>query len=481
MRLQSALSWTLVSVGIRYALKILGNLALARMLSPDDFGLAAIVMSVVTGIEAITDVGTKPALIRSHRTDDDWLDTAWTLGLVRGAGITVLIALCSVPIADFFGDERLAPLIATTALMSFLVGLNSVAAIIHIRNLDVKRLTIIDTASAVISYVVMLGWAYFSPSAWALISGALVSTSAFAFASWFWLTPRRVRLTWDPEVIRELLNFGKWVFLSSIAGFIIVQGDRIGVGKLVGIAAVGVYSIGQTWSYALRALIGMVLSRIYLPIVSELHRRLDDFALKIVMMRRTVIAALIIPFSFGAAFAQPLIGLLYPEEFEGAGKIMQVLVVGGWFATLESLYNDQLMAKGEPAWLFAAQALSIVGMGIAFILMFGNSFNALSFAYIFSGGAAIRGIALLIAAERESLLRIFPDLSLTAIFLGLLYILSTMLVTPFGASLPITVLLSGFLVMLPFGAGICWWALKKILTTWDEITLEKPMENEGNP
>ena len=471
MRLQNALSWTLISVGIRYALKLLGNRALARMLSPDDFGLAAIVMSVVTGIEAITDVGTRSALIRSHRTDDDWLDTAWTLGLIRGAGITIIIAISSIPIADFFEDDRLAALVAVTALMSFLVGLSSITAVTNIRNLEVKRLTILDTASAIVGYVVMLGWAYFSPSAWALISGALVSTGAFAFASWFWLGPRRVRLRWDPEVIRELMNFGKWVFFSSIAGFIIVQGDRVGVGKLVGITAIGVYSIGQTWSFALRALIEMVLSRIYLPVVSELCRRSSDFASKILIMRRTVIAALIIPFAFGAAFAQPLIGLLYPEEYAGAGAIMQVLVVGGWFSTLESLYNDQLIAKGEPAWHFSVQAFSIVVMGLVFLAMFSDGFSAIDFAYIFSGGAVVRGIAMLLAAERDTIMKIFPDLGLTAVLLGLIYILATMFVTPFGTSSPLTVLVGGFLVMLPFGAGICWWAIKRILAAWDELTL----------
>lgn len=479
MKLKNALSWTFISVASRYALKLLGNLFLARLLAPDDFGLAAVVMAVVTGIEALTDVGTKPALIRSHRVDDDWLDTAWTLGLIRGAGVAAVIALCAVPLANFFEDDRLAPLIAITGLMSLLVGLNNINSIMLIRNLEVKRLTILDTVSAIISYFVMIAWAYVSPTAWALVSGALVSTGAFMIGTWLWLAPRRPKLRLNTEIVRELLNFGKWVFFSSIAGFIIVQGDRFAVGKLVGITALGVYSIGQTWAYALRALIGMVLSRLYLPVASELYRKSDAFSSQILMMRRTVLAALIIPFSFAAAFAEPLIGLLYPGEFEGAGSIMQVLVIGGWFATLESLYKDQLIAKGEPAWHSAAQALSILAMGGALILMLGDGFRAITFAYIFSFGAVIRAVLMLLAAERSTIANVLPDLGLTALLLGLVYALSTTFVQSLNTSSSLIVVLSGFLVMLPFGALISWWAIRKILAAWDQFAPEKTMNDEA--
>jgi O-antigen/teichoic acid export membrane protein len=457
-------------------LKLLGNVTLARLLAPEDFGLAAIVMSVVTGIEALTDVGTKPALIRSHRTDDEWLDTAWTLGLLRSLVVTAAIACLAIPLAGFFEDERLAGMIAVTSLMSVLVGLSSITAITLVRDLEVKRLTIIELAAAIICYAVMLGWAWVAPSAWVLIAGALVSTGIFTVASWTWLAPRKLRLRWSVPVVRELLNFGKWVFLSSIAGFFIMQGDRIGVAKLVGITEAGVYAIGQTWAMSLAALFGMVLSRLYLPVVSSFYRAKEFQSPKVLSLRRTVIAALIVPFAFGAGFAEPLITFLYPQEYLEAGSIMQVLIVGAWFSTLEALYRDQLFAKGLPAWYSAAQALSIVAMGLALVVMATGGITALAFAYIFAGGAAVRGLTLLLAVERKTLRNTLPDLLLTGVFLAVTGVIATALAVPSLEASSLVTILVGFALLLPFGAGIAWWALKRVLTLAGDVGSDVPAD-----
>lgn len=419
MKLKSAFSWTLASVFVRYGIKLLGNLTLARLLTPEDFGLTAIVLSVVNGVQMLTDIGTRPALIRSHRTDDDWLDTAWTLGLVRSIAIAAIIVVAAWPLAIFFEDDRLGLMIALSGSMSLLSGLTNISVVMHIRDLQAKQIVLVETAAAIAGYLVMLTWAWLAPSAWALLSGSIVSIGAFTAASFIWLSPRPVRIIWNWDVVRELVGFGKWIFLSSVLGFFILQGDRFGVGKLVGIGAAGVYSIGLTWAMSLRAVFDMLLTRLYMPVIAKMARSSEALTESVSKLRRSVLSAMIIPFAFGFGCAEELIGLLYPNNYASAGPIMQILVVSAWFGVLEFVYNDQLMVNGEPGWLFQAQLTSVAAMAGALWWVASTEVTAIAIAWIFTGGSTIRAAYLLIALDRNDVRRVLPDLAIVALFLGL--------------------------------------------------------------
>lgn len=418
MKLKEALSWTFVSVIVRYALKLVGNLTLARLLTPEDFGLSAIVLAVVTGVEAITDVGTRPALIRTHRNDDEWLDTAWTLGVVRGIAIGVVIALAAWPLALFFKDPRLGPMIAATASMSILIGVTSISAVTVVRDLQLKTYGIIEILVAIGGYAVMLGWAWVAPSAWALLSGAVVTTGAFTIASFFAFGSRPIRFRWSRAVLGELTGFGKWVFLSSLMGFFILQGDRFGVARLVSVSAAGLYAIAATWSQSLQMLFGMFLSRLYLPVAAQLWRQLGPGNPRFLALRRSVVVMMVFPYGFAAGFSDTIVNYLYPHIYAGAGPLMAILVGGAWFSTLEYLYNDQLMVAGEPRWRFYAQIASIVAMGGGLVAAAGH-YDATHIALIFSGGALVRAMVLITACDRHHLRQMLPDLALTGLFLAI--------------------------------------------------------------
>lgn len=461
MKLKEAFSWTVVSVVLRYAIKLLGNLTLARLLAPHDFGLSAIVLAVVTGLETITDVGTRPALIRTHRNDDAWLDTAWTLGLVRGIAIGVAIAVFAVPLAAFFEEPALAPMIAVTGTMSVLIGLTSITAVTVVRDLQMKRLAVLEIVAAVAGYIVMLTWAWLAPSAWALLAGAVVSTGAFTVVSHLFLSRRRLVLRWDHAVVAELIGFGKWVFISSLLGFFIFQGDRFSVAKLVSVQATGLYAIAATWALSLQAVFFMFLSRLYLPVAAQLWRRFGGPNAQLLSLRRHVLAAMIVPFAFGVGCAVPLIAFLYPGAYDGAGPIMAILVVGAWLATLEYLYNDQLMIAGEPSWRFYAQLVSVLAIGGALLALTGH-YNAEAIALAFTGGTLIRAGILAYAADRHSLRAMQPDLALTGAFIALALIVSyaaTLLSQHYS---PLIALIGCFAVLAPVGAVIGWLALRNV-------------------
>ena len=460
--LKTAMFWTLISVIVRYSLKLVGNLTLARLLTPEDFGLTAVVLAVVTGLEAITDVGTKPALIRTHRNDDAWLDTAWTFGVVRGVLIGGAIAIAAVPLAYFFKDMRLAGMIAATGSMSVLIGLTSITSVTVVRDLQLKQLALLEITAAVAGYVVMLTWAWLVPSAWALLSGAVVSTGAFTIASYFAFGRRPIRFRCDSRVLAELLGFGKWVFLASLLGFFIFQGDRISVAKLVSVSAVGLYAIAATWSVALQSVYGMFLSRLYLPVAAQLWRRHGAASAELLSLRRSVLATMFVPFILAAGCADTIINYLYPAIYAGAGPVMSVLVVGAWFGAFEFLYNDQLMISGEPRWRFLAQVASAVLMALCLLLMHGR-YSAVNIAITFAAGALVRALILMYACDRLTPGRSLPDLALTGIFIALALAVRLAAHELGSFTPPIGVLIAAALLATPPGLIITHRGLRQIL------------------
>ncbi len=462
MSVVSAFWWTFLSLGSKYGMKLLGNLALARLLAPHDFGLSAIVFSVVSGIEAITDVGSKAALIRSNRSDPEWLDTAWTLGVIRGVAVGVVIVVAAWPMALFFRNEDLFPMIAATASMSILAGLTSSRVFIAMRDLDAKTMGIVEAVCALISYVVMIGWAWLAPSAWALLAGAVLSTGAFTAASFVFFGRAPVRFCWNAAAARELMGFGKWVLLSSLVGLVILQGDRFVLGRLMGITEVGIYSIAVTWAQALQQLFGMFLSRLYMPVVAKLRHLQGEIHAAASRLQRSILIVMLVPFAWTAGAADPIIQFLYPSGYDAAGTVMGILVVGAWFSVLEFLYNDQLMVNGEPQWRVQAQVVSLVAMAIMLVAMAGH-YTLNGVALIFTAGTLIRAAVLMWAHDRHVPSGLLWSGGLTLIFLlmagAVAHAGQQMLANGVSALVSLS---ATFAVMAPLGALLCWRGLQSI-------------------
>ena len=461
MKLANALIWTTLAVFARYALKLLGNLTLARMVPAEAFGQMAIVLAVVNGIEAITDVGTKAALIRSPRTDPAWLNTAWTLGIGRGIMIGVIVALAAVPAATFFRNPGLAGMIAVTGLMSALVGLRSIGAVLAVRDLDARKLALIEMIELFACYVLMIGWAWLSPTAWALLVGTIASSALYTLLSYLVFATRPHQLQWDRAVVRELVGFGKWVMAASLIGFFILQGDRFAVGRLAGIVEAGIYSIAITWASSLQTVFGMFLSRLYLPVVAQLRRGNANGIEAANRLRRAILLVMLVPFVWAAGCAVPIIDFLYPRGYAAAGLVMAVLVVGAWFATLEFLYNDQLMLAGRPGVRFRAQVLSVAVMVAALFTLKGHH-TLIAIAAVFASGCAIRAAILLIANDIADLRAAIGDVVITVVFLIAAWLLSGLIATH-EQQRTIIVLAVSFAALAPVGAALCWYALRQIL------------------
>ena len=122
----SALTWRAVQFAGTKVIYFFRLLILARLLVPDDFGLLAIAVTAVGFFVSVTDFGMIPALVQGREVDEDWYDTAWTIGVARALGISAIIMLFAPLIAGIFAEPRSVDVIRVLALGPLLDALASI-------------------------------------------------------------------------------------------------------------------------------------------------------------------------------------------------------------------------------------------------------------------------------------------------------------------------------------------------------------------
>ncbi|HAA27014.1 MAG TPA: polysaccharide biosynthesis protein, partial [Cyanobacteria bacterium UBA8553] len=226
--------WTIAGYGASQVLRLGSNLILTRLLLPEFFGLMALVNVFIIGLNLFSDVGLGPSIIQNKRGDDpDFLNTAWTIQVMRGVVLWLGSLLIAWPISHFYAKPELLWLIPIVGLATLISGFDSTALLTLNRQLAVGKLAIFELMGQVISLIVMIVWAKFDPSIRALVAGTFVSAVFQLLWSHRLLPHQPNRFAWDKEAAQKIFTFGKWIFFSTALTFLASQADRLILGKLI--------------------------------------------------------------------------------------------------------------------------------------------------------------------------------------------------------------------------------------------------------
>ena len=366
-RMARGSAWALVGYASSQALRLVSNLILWRLLNAEVFGIMAIINVLMQGLGMFSDVGIGPAVVQHERGDDPiYLNTAWTIQIIRGFCLFLVGCILAAPVAAFYKQPQLAALIPVVAFGAAISGFNSTRLFTLARKVALGRLTALDMGTQIVGLVVMLVGAWSNRSIWAIVIGGLASNLARVILSHTYLPGIRNHLRWDSTCVRTLLRFGRWVFFSSLLSFMVMQSDRLIFGKLIPLSLLGVYSIALTWATLPAAVFEHVFRSVLFPLLSRLRQQGTDFSSELLKARTPWL--LLGGWSTACLMSggPTLIRLLYDARATSAGWIIQVLAAAAWLMLLESANATSLLALGEPMRLAADNAAKLVGM-IVFI------------------------------------------------------------------------------------------------------------------
>lgn len=358
------------SYAITQALRLASNLILTRLLFPEAFGLMALVSVFLVGLAMFSDVGIGPAISRSPRGDDPaFLDTAWSLQV--GRGLILWLATCALawPAARFYEAPDLAALLPAAGLTLLIAGFNPTRIETANRHLLIGRLTALDLTAQSVGIVAMVVLALIWPSVWALVLGAMVGSVTKLALTHFLLPGPRNHLRWEPEAGRELIHFGKWIFLSTACGFLLSQGDKAILGAFLRLDELGVYNIGYFLASFPVLLAGAVTSRILIPIYRDQHPAAapQNFA-RLRRLRFGLTGGILTLLAVMAFAGQPLVHVLYDARYAQAGIIVVMIACAQMPLVVGMTYDQSALAAGDARsyfWVMAARAAAQSGAFLA--------------------------------------------------------------------------------------------------------------------
>lgn len=314
-------------VGWRLATRLLGlgsTLVLARILTPDDFGLIALATSFAIALEVVLELGLEDQIIRARQLDRSVYDTAFTLNLLRAVLIGLLVAAAAGWAARFFGDPRLELLVLILAVTTAFSGLKNLGVVEFRRNLDFAmefRLMILPRLASVAATLVL---AFLLQSYWALIIGIVVARVGTVAMSYI-VHPYRPRLSL--ALWREMAGVSFWTWAISMVIMVRDRSEAFVIGRLDGPAAVGVYALGSEIATLPTTEVMDPIARAAMPGYAAAMREQGASGTGEALTRIVAVTSLVtIPASLGiSAVAAPLVLAAFGPKWLDAVPVVALL------------------------------------------------------------------------------------------------------------------------------------------------------------
>lgn len=369
-------NWVIVGYVSSQALRLGGNLVLTRLLVPEMFGVMAIVSVLLAGIAMFSDLGIFQNIIQSKRAGEkSYVDTAWTIQILRGGVITVIllglaVALYFLKDSGVFSDTSVyaAPelpwVIAVMSMTALISGFNSINLALLNRDLRLKEIALIDVFSQVIGLITMIFLAFIYINIWALVIGTVVASFVKMLLSHLSSFGEKNRISWDVSAVKEIFHFGKWIFGASIFTFFAGQGDRLILGGLVSPEELGIYTIAFFLATAFRNVVRRVMSSVFYPVLSEVVRtRPSELRTIYYKIRCKVDVVVMVVVGFLASSGHVIIELLYDDRYINAGWMLEFLSLATIFVGI-TMAGTCVLALGDSKAIMKLTAASSIALFI---------------------------------------------------------------------------------------------------------------------
>lgn len=356
------------SYALTQVLRLGSNLILTRLLFPEAFGLMALVSVVLVGLAMFSDMGIGPAISQSPKGDDaGFLDTAFSINVLRGAMLWAVTCLAAIPVARLYEAPDLVLLLPAAGLTLLIAGFNPTRIDTANRHLLLARVTLLDLIAQVLGLAVIVGLALVFPSVWALVWGAIFGSLAKLVLMMGFLPGRRNRFHWQPEAARDLVNFGKWIFLSTACGFLLSQGDKAILGAYLPLDQLGIYNIGYFLASFPVLLAGAVSGRIMIPIYRDRHPSASALnAARLRRLRFLLTGSVLALLAVVGVLAQPIVAVLYDDRYQAAALSMVLLSIAQMPQVVGMTYDQSALAAGNSRGYFLVMALRAGVQTLAF-------------------------------------------------------------------------------------------------------------------
>jgi len=357
---QGSLRW------LAQALSWSATIVVARKLSPEDYGIVGSATVLVVFLGLVIDGGLGRSLVVRRERDDVVTRQAHGASIALGLALAVLMLLAAYPLSRFYGEPRVAPIMASLSLVLVLAGLNAIPLALMQQRLEYRRLAAVDFAKAIVQASVVLIAALLGFGAWALAAGLLAGQFTAVLlvrnmSNLQPLLPTRLRLGSTAQYARHLVT-------GSLAWYLYSTADFAVVGRVFGIAALGYYQFAWNIAQLPGEKLGNVLQSVVGPFfgaIGDDHRNIKHYFLLLSELLVSVMLPVLTGFALVAHIAVPL---MFGDKWLPSIPIMQILVVSSAIQSLSLLSQHVLIACGYAAVTTRVSVVAAIAMPLSFYL-----------------------------------------------------------------------------------------------------------------
>ncbi len=354
---------SVLSVGGSMGIRLATNIFMTRLLSPEMYGQMALLVAVDIGLRMLSDVGTYFVIINHPKGDEPrFMDTVFTVEVVRGIAMWVVALLISWPYANYVAMQpELATVLPIFALSTIINGFTSSNVNLLKREMKYGLLTISEVGEQVVASGVSILYALFiERSLWALVAGTLFAAIARTVFSHLFIPGPRSRFAWDKTVLHQLE--GHWIFLSTALTYFAQRFDIFITPRLLTIGQIGVYNQANVLAQMPLFVGARIVGTVFMPAMSKVLRENPAAhpakylqGMYVVLLGGGVAC-------LAVALASPsFFYILYDVRYHDAMWLCPLLVAAAWPHYLMEAAIREMLALGINRALPVANAARLAG------------------------------------------------------------------------------------------------------------------------
>jgi len=370
--------WSVLSKTATFGLKFVTVPILARLLTPDEFGVVAVALTVVQFLTMIGGAGLTAGLIMQQDADQETVHSVFWANLVMAMVMSVGLYAGATPLATWMSAPSSAPLLQIMALLIPIQLAGDVAYTLLAKQMNFSKEAMWSTISESIAAIVAVVMAYLGFGIWALVT-QLFCSALIRLVGLYSASRYLPRLVMRPRKLRPLIAFSSGVMGSEIANFITFQSPMLVIARLLGLSDAGAYSVANRFASIPNQVVLTAVMGVLFPAFSlmgdDRKRRSDAL-----MLSTQVTTVLLAPAMFGLwAVAEPAMTVIFGHAWAHAWPVLGLLALSKGIITPCSTFIPYLKGTGHGRVLLWSAILRaiVTTAAIALAAMYGTLVDAM--------------------------------------------------------------------------------------------------------
>lgn len=356
----SGVTWTTIQTLINRSSGFIVKMILARLLFPEDYGIVGMAVVFSGFFKSFTDLGFGSAIIQRDEEviNDTYLSTAFWSNIIWSLATYLILAFLISPFAaNFYNESILIYVIPVLGLPILTYPLFLVQRSVMTKNLNFKKIAVINNTASIISGVIAIVLAYFGAGVWALVAQTVIQ-SLIELPLYYRYSPWQPKWVFNKEAFRDMFGFGSFTTLSSLVYKFSSEGDYFLVGKILGKIELGLYSFAFILTDSIRIQVRQIIDKVMFPIYSKAK---NDFELQVKFLNKSILfnSLLISPIMGVLFISTEWVTLIFGQKWFGSLIVVKMVAVSVIIQILTNSFSTIMRANNKSFIEFKLQVIKV--------------------------------------------------------------------------------------------------------------------------